>query len=465
MRNPELTAEFVISGIWWLPGREGTKLPGTLAVKGGSDISVELFGSFDEMPAVGPDSLRKYPIVLGLSDKGELCTLFDTTLTSIGSRPSDDFPPLIKVFANRFYLGKHFPTPSDIHFRSMRVRFTNLVRWLGQSPFLRSELLTGSSPKMGVSYTERLVFQVNVPERSVKFSIWSIVSSMTKGLERLSADHEVEVHITPSTPSSFEQFYEFIFDTRNLFALIIGSPVYAKMMVGLGDDVELEPGFKTPEDIGIYFNFSPWPYTDVRLVDIPVPFRNIDGRAEQVFSGWYSNARNLRLVCELFFGAQYNSEMYVESKFLSYTQALEIFHRVMARQECYVPREEYRNYRQAVERAIPETAPDRLKEKLRTAIDFANDFSLRERLEDLIGELHPTTQNRISEDLKSFTKAVVATRNYLTHGGSQSKANAFSGPSEFAVANQKLQAILSISLLKMLGIPELQVAAAVFRNR
>src|SRR5690348_475305 len=119
MRNPELTAEFVISGIWWLPGREGTKLPGTLAVKGGSDISVELFGSFDEMPAVGPDSLRKYPIVLGLSDKGELCTLFDTTLTSIGSRPSDDFPPLIKVFANRFYLGKHFPTPSDIHFRSM----------------------------------------------------------------------------------------------------------------------------------------------------------------------------------------------------------------------------------------------------------------------------------------------------------------------------------------------------------
>ncbi|MHB8656197.1 MAG: ApeA N-terminal domain 1-containing protein [Terriglobia bacterium] len=465
MRNPELTAEFVINGIWWLPGRETTKLPGTLAVKGGSDISVELYGSFDEMPAVRADSLRKYAIVLGLSDEDELCTLFDTTLTNFGSRPSDDFPPRIKVFANRFYLGKHFPTPSDILFRSMRVRFTNLVRWLGQSPFLGSKMHTGASLEMAASYTERQVFEVNDPARSAKISIWSIVSSMTKGLERMSADHEVEVHITPSMPSTFEQFYEFIFDTRNLFALIIGSPVYAKMMVGLGDDVERVPGFKTPEDIGIYFNFSPWTRTDVHPIDMPVPLMNIEGRAEQVFSAWYSNAKKLRLVCELFFGAQYNSEMYVESKFLNYTQALEIFHRVMAKQECYVPRGEYRNYSQTVERAIPETAPDRLKEKLRTAINFANDFSLRERLEDLIGELHPTTQKMISEDLKSFTKAVVATRNYLTHGGSQSKANAFSGPSEFAGANQKLRAILSISLLKMLGIPEQQVVAAVLRNR
>lgn len=465
MRNPELSAEFVINGIWWLPEREGTKLPGMLAVKGGSDISLELFGSFDEMPTGGVESLRSYPIVLGISDTGELCTLFDTTVTSFGPRPSDDFPPRIKVFADRFYLGKHFPTPSDIRFRSMRVRFTNLVRWLGQSPFLSSRLLTGTSPRMEVSYRERLVFEVTDPARPAKLSIWSIVSSMSMGLERLSANHDVEVHITPSMPSTFEQFYESIFDTRNLFALLIGSPVYARMMVGLGDDVELAPGFKTPEDIGIYFNFSRWPETDVHPVDMPVPFRNIEGRAEQVFSAWYSNARKLRLVCELFFGAQYNSEMYVESKFLNYTQALEIFHRVMRKQDCYVPRQEFREYREAVERAIPEKAPDRLKEKLRTTIDFANDFSLKDRLEDLIGELQPTTRQRISEDLKTFTAAVVATRNYLTHGGGERKARAFSGPTEFHSANQKLRAILSISLLKMLGIPEPHVVRAVFRNQ
>ena len=209
---------------------------------------------------------------------------------------------------------------------------------------------------------------------------------------------------------------------------------------------------------------------------MPVTFETIRERTDEVFHAWFLNAQRLRLVCELFFGAQYNPQMYAESKFLNFTQALEVFHRV-TRERNYVPNEEYERYRQALERAIPAEAPEkvsqpvheRLKDKLKVMLKYGNQYTLRDCLRDLIDSLEADSKRRISPNLKSFINRVVDTRNYLIHGDEGLKGKALSGSScegleEYVHIHQRLRAILTLHLLKFVGIPEAQVASRVFRG-
>ena len=133
-------------------------------------------------------------------------------------------------------------------------------------------------------------------------------------------------------------------------------------------------------------------------------------------------------------------------------------------EESYVPRELYEQYRKAMVQVIPRDAPPKLKEKLQTMLSYGNEYSLKERLNRLVSQLDAPTRERIGTDLDSFIRRVVATRNYLTHGDERHKKIALTGPDEYYEVNRILRAILSMHLLKMVGVPEAQVAARVFRR-
>ena len=368
-----------------------------------------------------------------------------------------------KVFVNRLYLGKHFADAASVRFKSVRVGFTNLEEWLGWSPFEFSHGTETSEISLHIPSPYRKHFEFHEPTRAAALSAWSMMTE-TSGRSRFGAEFNAHIELAPAGPSEFEWFYEVVFDVRNLLTLFVGSPVYVEMMLGQGDDIEYAPGVRRPEDIGIYFPIKRWPQREsVRRFEMPVTFQTIEGQASEVLGAWFSNAQKLRLVCELFFGAQYNDEMYVDSKFVNFTQALEIFHRVMW-DGRHVPPEIYDVYREGLLAAIPREVPERLRQRFQNGINQANMYSLQDRLSDLIARLDPWTQDKILKGEESFARRVALTRNYLTHGGESLRAKALSTPWEYFRANQKLRTILSLHMLKMLGIPERQVAPALLRQ-
>lgn len=464
MKELNLQAEFTVNGNWWLPEKPSVKLPGTLSNDGSSGARLKLFGLLEGVSSGSAEGLRRCPIMLGVTDEGDPCTLYETVITLGLPQANEEIPVITEVYPTRVFFGKHFQTTSDVRFTSMQIRYTNLEEWLGIFPFSISLPPDGTVFKVdSTKLTEKRVDLVD-PGRPATLSIGSVVKH-SFGLKRISAEHDVYLQVRPPAASTFEWYYDLIFDARNLFTLFVGSPVYVEMMTGFGDEIDYGAGAKYPEEIGIYFSTIPWPKKEpLRLFEMSVPFELIKERWDDVFRLWFTNARKLRLVCELFFGSLFNSEMYEESKFLNFTQALEAFQRVMMKEDCYVAKEDYEQYRKAIVQAIPKGIPPRLKEKLQTMLAYGNEYSLKERLNHLFCELDASTREMIETDVDSLIKRVVATRNYLTHGDEKLKAGALRGPNEYFEVNRKLRAILSIHLLKMIGVPEPQVAARVFRR-
>jgi hypothetical protein len=468
MREPDLDAKFSVDGLWWLPERPSLRLPGTLSVEGGRDIRLKLFGVLAGPSSDSSGGLLRFPIILGTSDREEPCTLSDTYGVWSSTQPDRQTVATTELYANRLYIGKHFPTATDLQFTSMEVRLTDLDRWLGWRPVKSCHATSGVDWRVEEPDLCRKVLEFVDPARSVTLSIWSRLSEILS-FAKFGGDFKVYLHIAPPAASSFEWFLDYLFDVRNLFTLFIGSLVYVETMTGYGNEVEYAPDARRPEEISIHFNAMPWPKRDpAHPIDMPVTFQLIRGRTGEVFHAWFSNAQRLRLACELFFGAMYNPQMYATSTFLNFTQALEVFHRV-TRPENYVPDEEYARYRQALESAIPATAPKRLRERLETLLRYGNQCTLRDALRTLIDSLEENSRQRISADPKGFVNKVVESRNYLTHGDQSLKAKALSdsspeGMKEFIHVYRRLQAILTIHLLKFIGIPESQFASRVLRG-
>jgi len=460
MRDPDLSSKSTVHALWWLPGNPSVKLPGVLSVGAGRNIRLKVFGTF------GSGDLQRFPLVLGTSEREEPYTLVDALETSRPEEPHTLTVPTSEISAKRVYVGKHFFDPNDVRFTSMQVRYTNLERWLGWSPF--EALSDAAGWRVSEGNTQKRHIYFTDLARSTTLSMWTGTSHTISFTER-GIGFAVYLHIAPTAPASFGWFMDYLFDVRNLFTLFIGSPIFIEEITGFGDEIEQAPGVKAPEDISIYFNPPRWSKTyPVYPTDMPVTFALIRDRTEGVFHAWFSSAERLRLVCGLFFGAEYNPQMYVESKFLNFTQALEVFYRV-THDSKYVPTEEYEGYQEALKRSIPSEAPEPLRTKLKTMLKYANEHSLRDALRSLIESLDVASKLKISADLNAFLDDVVNNRNYQVHGDESLKGRTLSDHSpqrirRYAHINRRLRAILTIHLLKFVGIPESQVASRVFRD-
>jgi len=467
IRDPSLYAEFAFRGLWWLPERPSEKLAGTLHVKGGYDIKLELLGTLDDSRS-GHDELVKFPIILGTSERGEPCTLlraaqtgYSAPLNAVGDHSS--MPVTSEVFADRLYLGKHYSDAGGARFRSVRVRLTNLEEWLGWNPFRLSRDSETGGTTLQVPSPYREHFEFREPTGSIQLSACSTLTE-THALGSFGVKFNAHIEIAPPEPRQLEWFSERIFELRNLLTLFTGRPAYAEMIVGLGEDIEYAPGTRFPEEIGIYFIIKRWPqHEPIRRFDMPITFEGVESNLPSVLGAWFSAAQKLRLVFELFFGAEYNDEMYVDSKFINLTQALEVFHRV-TRGGRPDPPNGYNAWCRKALASIPEGFPERLSQRLRDGIIQANGYSLQDRLADLISRLEASVRDKILDGDYDFPRKVTRARNYLTHGGEGRRREAFSGPSEYFRANEKLRTILRFHLFEMLGIPEQQVAPALLRR-
>lgn len=466
-RDPALCADFAFRGLWWLPERPSERVPGTLHVKGGHDIKLELLGTLDEArPTRG--ELVKFPIILGTSERGEVCTLFRAARTGHSAPlnavdPHGRIPVTSEVLAGRLYLGKHYSDAGGARFRSVRIRLTNLEEWLGWNPFIISHAPKRGGTTVRIPCTYRRHFEFRDPIGEITVSAWSAATE-TLGLSSFGTEFNAHIEIAAREPDDFEWYSERIFDMQHLLTLFTGSPVYAESIVGLDDDIEYAPSTSCPEEIGIYFTIKRWPQRGPnRRCDMPVTFQAVESYLSSVLAAWFSCAQKLRLVFELFFGAEYNDDMYADSKFINLTQALEVFHRVTFGGHPDPP-DGYHTWCRNVFASVPEGFPKRLRQRLQDRINQANSYSLQDRLADLISRLDASTRDKILDGSHGLPRNVTRARNFLTHGGESRRGKSFSGPSEYFRANEKLRAILVLHIFKMLGIPERQVAPAVLRR-
>ena len=195
---------------------------------------------------------------------------------------------------------------------------------------------------------------------------------------------------------------------------------------------------------------------------MPFPLAALgEAETKNLFKNWFRNIESLRPVYSLLLSTVYEPDQYVQSTFLSLVQGLETFHRRLY-EGIYIPKAEYEETRKSLVAAIPLQTTPRIREKLTGMLNWGNELSLRDRLKETLGSLSQgswtkLTNHSVQED---FIHTVVDIRNNLTHYKETKKPTIIEKSLEMYNLNQQLRAVLTVLLLKHLGVEENKAANA-----
>jgi len=171
-----------------------------------------------------------------------------------------------------------------------------------------------------------------------------------------------------------------------------------------------------------------------------------------LFDSWFANASLLDPVYDLLVGT-YGGQS-ERTKFRALAQASEAFHRVVY-DGTYVSKDSYEPIRKTICTAIPTALEPDFHQRLVSAIKHGYQFSLRTRLKKLLGKLSDrTNEGVIREKTSTFIDRLVAVRNYLTHFDESEKPAIVDSTEGMYNLNQRLRALLIVSLLTHCGVPE-----------
>jgi len=238
----------------------------------------------------------------------------------------------------------------------------------------------------------------------------------------------------------------------NLLALLIDDPVQP---TNIRLAIQFDP---TGPDIFANYAIPPRATLPQKKLEFEMllPFQDLrqTNTAETLFENWFQKEEVLRPVYDLLLSTVYSPGQHVQSTFLSLAQALESFHR-RVHGGNYLSEEGYSSIKNALIAAIPAGIDEKLSGKLKAMLQYANELSLKSRLDDLLEGIRRDHLDNLAgtDDPRRFVRSLVDIRNYLTHYG-EHKPSILESTTEMYNLNRRLTALLLLLILKYLGLPE-----------
>ena len=404
-------------GRWWRPERPDEKLFGTLHFTTQEGATLKLRGVFADIPG-GRKRYRlseREEIILGEAKDGNLITLHDSIMSHSqfsypGNRRTSEY--LVRTF----FVGAHFASPAHIKFSELFIRFMYLQLWvagIGESLQARIPL-------------DNLLLEV-LPASQSPRPPWLPT-----------------MHFVFAEPTPFDRADHYVTLLTKLLSLPAREACYPFEILG-----RLSQG--NPTFVQKYFSVPDMPNEEQKREYAMLFYvQDIATRFEHHIQSWIESAKKLSGVYDLYFGTLRKKRLYEEMRFLSYTQALEIFHRVRIR-DLERPKNEWRAIRNRVLKCLPDEKLSNHPEEAdtyRTWVDrkLTNSPSLRVRfteLEEHFRELVPTPLDDATITI------ILKTRNVLTHELSADTRSSARGTDLLLLGN-RLQWRVELCLLEAL---------------
>lgn len=266
------------------------------------------------------------------------------------------------------------------------------------------------------------------------------------------------IDISSKQEKGLDDYFSFLHDIRNFLSLLMDAPTCILEMNAKtkANRTILEDGREIHDPIQIRRYIPEWQtairttYQNEMLFSLP----DIQNQFEVHLRNWIGKAESLRPVYDLFFATRHNPYIYVESLFLSLTQAIETYHRRKYGGK-YQSDEDYRNdlYKRFLD-VLPPNLDKCFREALKKGkLLFANEYSLRKRLKKITKRICSNLpigffSQKNKKRLEIFIEKVHNTRNYLTHYTCELRDKAVRDPIELHQIAQRLRVILEICLLE-----------------
>lgn len=525
--------KFEQDGIWFLPETPDRKICGRLTFSPDKIPELNLFGELKDLEIQDKNSKNlEFPIINGyfIGEKGSSpkVTLFNCTQIirfSTGIQTS-------KIYVRYILEGHHFESEEEALFNCMIVNFDFLREWI-HSPKLQIKCIPRDDKA-------RIYQEIHIKQIvSEPLELGELLNSSITLLDKATFDsqqiefarafgwneHEVslkdrkEIGIKTKENVNFKKFLEVIESIQDFLTFASGQVIYANKiesyMLVQEDKITNDSFFRATEILyseektsndkqeelskskielekeekPIRINFF-YRICSLKSQDrdfnadrVLFYFNDIKEKSSRILKQWELNQENLRSIIEMYLRLVYIPHHHINNFFLSLAQAIEGFHRIHHSGQ-YCERGVFEN----IKETLKQTFASELKrcnvqeshhESLLKKINYWNEFSLKERLEDLLNK-HDYTQC-LPDDFFTdgeqdiFVKQVRDTRGSLTHPDTTSIQSKKKKRSKYIVSGNdlenltyKLKILLEICLIKQLGLHSSEVKSIIekkYRNK
>ena len=413
--------DFAYKGQWWLRGGRSWKASGELIVKAGDEIRLDIYGGFRRGKASTPPlSGGGNPAVIhGMTDAGEV-TLFDN-LFSTGHHSSKG-NVYTSYRSNLCVFGAWFDGLHDVRFTNLTLRYTHLEWWFAAQPFGRQDHSADGKPTgVTLTYTFPPPIRADLSGRKMAVAIEPEVNEQHSHLSSAQLTHQINVRVTPGRRMSIDYAFGFVSDFQKWLTLLVGEQVFVRSFRGtvaarevIDRKTRATRKMRAPCAV-IFSQLEQRPADKARSHQMIYPADVLGERTAPVLLKWFDSLETLRPVYEVFFSTFHTSRMFIQSRFLHLSQALESFHRRTVGGVYEPDPAKYAAIEATMTKAIPAGIGNGLRQRLKSQVHYANEPSLRKRLTGILKGLAADESAMIYEEMNELVNSVVGTRNYLTH--------------------------------------------------
>ena len=448
-------------GHWWLPEEPDRRVPGVLSIdrlrKSQLELIGHLGGELDSLYA------ERYQRVLGISTDGKLFTLMDCVV--VNSTMSWHGSGSERLNVQFVYLGACYDSSDDILFDGFTVRYGNLENWMDNRSFRVETDRMSNEGRIHYVKPEPVALRYEDMELEL---ITGFTHNWTNTQQHL--EERCSILVKPvDRQLAPTDIFKMTSRLRGFLTLAMGystEPVSITGQLRSSSSDSDEPTRQTSVEMHYPIVRPQVGVREVRRHEMLLTLRDLGDRILQIIPRWLSVAEDLEPVVNLYFSALYNPLVYAENEFLALTQAAETYHRVRIGGR-YIPDSEFMSglYPALVE-VIPSDTERGFRDSLMQGkLRYANEFSLRRRLTELIRRLAdldvPTFGNPCLA--RALVSKVCDTRNYLTHYDPVLRGSAAEGEELYSLT-LRLRAMLEILLLQELGLEQDEIANLIRKN-
>lgn len=450
-------------GYFWFMNNPENKYFGTLVIKDGGEINLELINShIDEsiFSSSIADDLDVCDRIGGYTERYSTVLLIDCQFTN--SRLTTNvvkYNIYVKIaFLRHFNKISLKENNSKLLATKMFFSVEGLDDWLGSPGFeLTSDTINQTStlkytkPNEIVSELDNGMTLSIYFTHSTSFPFVREAKMTNKAYFRISSPHEEELF-------SFMTIAKKIVELFSFFLEATVSLEYVSVHLS-GMQVDYDYNEKEPPNVEMFYQSRPFSEQCPKIspFDKLISFKDIKDEFSSVINSWINIYDKFEPALNLYFAAREGAFTYLDSKFLAMSQCLESFCR-RSDNKRVMDDESFAEITVSLMNACPEQHKEWLSNKLK----YSNEISLNTRIKEMFEPFSKYLGG--NKEIKGLSRRITVTRNYLTHYDESLRDEAVTDNRELLSLYFKMEAVFQLYLLRMLKLSDDEIATIVTSN-
>ena len=454
----KLNTPVEMKGSFWQPEHPDAKWSGVLKVAGNGSVTLELSHWGSSAPWDCDTPMWEPRRIVGVVSDGGPVTLDGCVIGATRSQWLHPTPAMFEctLHASVAYVGVDYGPGRETEFRTISLELDGLDAWLCISGIEIAFNHDHSGGRIEYQMPEPIPFTFADRMRAnFTFRVQGPALS-AGGNTTATVEQSAVVQLAAEQPQTLEYFMREAGKLCNFLCLALDQPVVIESVVAY--EYEQISGDQTiPRSVNIYGRFG----LDVER-KLPIErhaalflYPSVADELDQIMVNWFRSYEMFAPAINLYFAARAREDVFLDTRILWLTQALEAFHRGIS-DETELNEEKF----QSKVASILTNCPDEMDRTwLKGKLQFANELTFRNRMRRLLAPFDNWFGDQGEQE--KFVSQVVATRNYLTHHDEATTGNRAIEPIDLIQMLNKLDALLQMHLLQRLGIDRSRIDAMV----